>query len=88
MNFKNIKDELKDILQGKSTVSHGTAIQAAASHLRKSKKTSRMAQKNEPNREEETKELIHYINTHCLWKCDINFNSFISQYLNLSKSLF
>jgi hypothetical protein len=39
-----LKNELKNIIQGKSNVSHGELIQAIALYLRGSKKTSTMAQ--------------------------------------------
>lgn len=79
MDFKTIKYELRNILSGKSQVSHGEPIQAVASYLRESTKTSAMAQRNISNQEEEKKKLIQYINANNLWNCDIDFSSFISQ---------
>lgn len=79
MNFKNTKYELQHILQGKAEVSYGEPIQTIACYLRESTRTSSMAQRKEPNKTEETKKLINYINTHQLWNCDINFYNFISQ---------
>lgn len=38
-----------------------------------------MAKRNEPNKNEETKKLVQYINANNLWNCDINFSLFISQ---------
>jgi hypothetical protein len=61
MDFNTIKHELQNILRGKSKVSYGESIQAAANYLRKSTETGAMAQRNEPNKAEETKELIEYI---------------------------
>ncbi len=79
MKLNIVKNELQHILQGKSSVSHGELIQAIASYLRKSTETSAMAQTNEPNKKEETKNLIQYINENNLWNCDVNFSLFISQ---------
>jgi hypothetical protein len=44
MNFKEIKDELKTILQGKSQVSHGELIQTISLYLRRSKETSALVE--------------------------------------------
>ena len=79
MDFKVIKDELQLILQGKSTIGNGELIQTITAYLRKSTKTSAMAERDEPNREEETEKLIQFINANNLWNCNINFGSFISQ---------
>jgi len=79
MELNNLKHELQHILQGKSPVSQGELIQAIATYLRESTKTGAMAQANEPNKNEETKKLVQYINENNLWNCDINFGLFISQ---------
>ena len=78
MNIKTVKNELQNILSGKSEVSYGTSIQAITLYLRTSIGTSTTAQGNEPDKREETKKLIEYINNYHLWNCDINFNLFIS----------
>jgi hypothetical protein len=79
MDFNFLKHELQNILRGKGEVSNGESIQAAASYLRKSTETGAVAQRNEPNKAEETKRLIEYINANHLWNCDINFNLFLSE---------
>lgn len=63
MTAKDVKYELQNILQGKNTVSNGELIQTTANYLRKCTQTSKMAERNKPNKEEETKELIRYINS-------------------------
>jgi len=55
------KNELKDVLCGARQVSHGTLIQAAAHYLRRSQKTSSMAQKSKHFKEEETARLCQWI---------------------------
>ncbi len=78
LDSKNLKYELQNILRGEGEVSYGEPIQAIASYLRESNTASKEAQRNEPDKREETKRLIQYINTHHLWNCDINFSLFIS----------
>ncbi len=79
MDFQNTKDELKHILQGKSEVSHGTLIQTIANYLRRSQETSTMAKGSKQFKQQETKELIKFINSHQLWNCNIDFHSFITE---------
>ncbi len=76
---ENIKNELQNILQGKSEVSYGTLIQTITHFLRKGLAASSATQSNEPNKQQETKELIEYINTQQLWNCNINFDLFLSE---------
>ena len=78
MNISTIKNELQNILSGKSEVSYGESIQAITRYLRESVGTSEKTKKNESDKSEETAKLIDYINTHHLWSCDINFSLFIS----------
>ena len=79
MNFKEIKDELKTILQGKSQVSHGELIQTISLYLRRSKETSALVEAKQYSKKEETEKLIQFINAQNLWVCDIDFDLFISQ---------
>jgi hypothetical protein len=74
-----IKYELQNILRGKGEVCYGEPIQAIASYLRKCNSTSAKAQGIEPNKSEEAKRLVGFINDHHLWNCDINFELFISE---------
>ena len=78
MNHTILKNELQNILSGKSEVSYGKSIQAITAHLRESLGTGEKIKGTESGRSEETKRLIEYINTHHLWSCDINFSLFIS----------
>lgn len=79
MKNNNIQDELKNIISGKSSVSHGELIQAIANFLKESTQTSSVAQRKQPNKDQETATLIDYINKHNLWNCDINFSLFLSE---------
>jgi Serine/Threonine/Tyrosine Kinase found in polyvalent proteins len=76
--MSTIKYELQNILSGKSEVSYGESIQAITRYLRESVGTSEKTKGNEPNKSEETKKLMDYINSNHLWSCDINFGLFIS----------
>ena len=79
MNQNSIKNELQNILRGKSQVSHGTLIQTIASYLGRSQEASSMAQGSKFIKQQETKDLINFINSKQLWNCDIDFHSFISE---------
>ncbi len=79
MEYKEIKDELKNIIQGKNQVSNGELIQTIALYLRRSKETGALASTKQHSKKQETEELIKFINTHHLWVCDINFDAFISE---------
>lgn len=79
MKNNNIQDELKNILSGKSSVSHGELIQTIANFLKESTQTSSVAQRKQPNKDQETATLIDYIKKHNLWNCDINFSLFLSE---------
>ena len=79
MNISIIKDELQNILSGKSAVSHGEPLQAITSYLRESLGTSEKNQKTEYGKSEETEKLIDYINANHFWSCDINFGLFLSE---------
>ena len=72
------KNELKDVLCGASQVKHGTLIQAATRHLRRSQKTSSMAQESKHFKEEETERLCQWIEEHNFWYTPIDISSFIS----------
>jgi hypothetical protein len=79
MKYKEIKDELKNIIQGKSQVGSGKLIQTIALYLRRSKETGALASTKQHSKKQETEELIKFINTQQLWVCDINFDAFISE---------
>ena len=72
------KNELKDVLCGASQVKHGTLIQAAARYLKRSQKTSSMAQKSKHFKEEETERLCQWIEEQQLWYRTLDLTQFIS----------
>ena len=58
-----LKNELQTIISGVGNVTKGTAIQAVANHLRKSKAASKNVEEEELIKEQETQTLIEYSNT-------------------------
>lgn len=80
MDDKNtIKHELQNILSGKNKVSHGDTIQAALSYLRRSQKTSSVAEGDKYHKTEETKNLISYVSDNNLWVKNLNFSDYFSE---------
>lgn len=66
MYLKDLKNELQNILSGKSVSSYDVVIQAVAGELRTSQRTSPMAEAKHQNKKEETKKLIEFATTHNL----------------------
>jgi hypothetical protein len=58
MNISTTKNELQNILSGKSEVSYGESIQAITRYLRESLGTGEKTKENESNKSEETTALI------------------------------
>lgn len=61
MNHNNIKDELKNIFQGKGSISQGKLIEATTCYLRRSVATSGVAKTKQHNKEQEAEKLIEFI---------------------------
>ena len=74
----NIKYELQNIISGVGKHTEEDLIKAAAHHLRKSEEASRIAQKSEFTKEQETKELIEWVNQENLWFKGHDENRFIA----------
>lgn len=80
MDIKSIKDELQNIIQGKSISCQGTLIQTITNYLRTSQGTSSMAKNDKHYKQEETKILIEFCNQNNLWADDkVDFDLFISE---------
>ncbi len=79
MYLKELKNELQNILSGKSVSSYDAVIQAVASKLRTSQRASPMAEAKHQNRKEETKKLIEFASNHNLFIDTIDESKFISQ---------
>jgi Serine/Threonine/Tyrosine Kinase found in polyvalent proteins len=80
MDINSIKNELHDIIQGKSTTSQSTLIQTIASYLGASNNAGEMVKNDKQYKQKETENLIEYCNQNNLWVNDkVNFNLFISE---------
>jgi hypothetical protein len=75
----HLKNELHNIISGKSQVSHGAAIQAITGYLNRSSRAGFETKKTKQIREEETKNLIEYISEHQFWLTDIDFTQYVSE---------
>jgi indole-3-glycerol phosphate synthase len=60
MNIKSIKNELQNILSGKSGYSYDAVIQATTNHLRTRERTSPVAEGKHENKGKETARLIDF----------------------------
>jgi hypothetical protein len=73
-----MKDDIQNILSGKSQVKHHHLIQSTCSYLKRSQGTSSMAKDQQQHKEEETKSLIQFAEDNNLW-VDINIDLYVSQ---------
>ena len=74
-----MKDDIQNILSGKSQVKHYHLIQTTCSYLKGSQGTSPMAKDQQRFKEEEKKSLIQFADTNKLWVEDINIDLYLSQ---------
>jgi hypothetical protein len=80
MNFKAIKDEIQNIIYGKSGNSPKTLIRTIADYLRASERASTLVKKDKQYKQEETKKLIEFCNQNNLWVNEkVNFDLFVSE---------
>jgi hypothetical protein len=80
MNYKAIKDEIQNIIYGKSGNSQKTLIRTVADYLRASERASTLVKKDKQYKQEETKKLIDFCNQNNLWvNKKVNFELFISE---------
>jgi len=75
----HLKNELHNIISGKSQVSFGATIQAIASYLNDGSKSSIETQDSKQIREQETKRLERLITDRNLWINDIDFSQYVSE---------
>ena len=80
MDIKIVKDELQNIIRGKSETSKETLIQTIAHYLGASQRTGIMVENDKQYKQKETEKLIEYCNQNNLWVKDkVNFDLFISE---------
>lgn len=74
-----MKNELRNILSGKSPVSFGSTLQAIACYLRESTQTSSGDKDTKLFKQQEKALLENYISQQNLWVYDIDFSQYISE---------
>lgn len=93
MNLEETKNELQNILSGKSSSSYDALIQTIANYLRSGKRTSPTSQDKHNDKEEETKKLIDFATQNNLFLTNVDEANFISSgaeqkvYINDNKSV-
>ena len=75
----NLKNELHNILSGKSEVRFGTVIQAIACYIDDGAQTSSTIEIEKSLKKQETKILEDYITKNNLWIKDIDFSQYVSE---------
>ena len=75
----DLKDELHNILSGKSEVRFGAVIQTIASYLNDGEKTSSVIEIEKHFKSEEAKRLESYISEKNLWVENIDFSQYVSE---------
>jgi len=73
-----MRDDIQNILSGKSQVKHHHLIQTTCSYLKRSQGTSSTVKNQQQHKEEETKSLVQFADDNNLW-VDININLYVSQ---------
>ena len=74
-----MKNELHNILSGKSKVRFGTAIQTISRYVRESSETGTTAKSTKHYKKQETEIVEKYISENSLWINDIDFSQYISE---------
>ena len=74
-----MKDELRNIISGKSKVRDGAAIQATARYLKRSAQTGRVAKEEKHYKEKEAAGLKEYITKNNLWLGGIDIEDYVSE---------
>lgn len=79
MNIKQVKNELQNILSGKSSYSYDATIQTITSYLRTSQKTGYSFARKFQNKQEETENLITFATENNLFYNNIDKRNYISE---------
>lgn len=75
----SLKNELYDVISGKSEVRYGSAIQAVARYLGNGAPSSSGIEDTKSFKKQETKRLENYISEKHLWILDIDFSQYVSE---------
>lgn len=74
-----LKDELKSIISGTGFVTKGTAIQAVANYLRKSKAASTATKEKESVKEQEAAVILAYARLHDFFFSNVNKDRYLAE---------
>lgn len=77
--LNQLKNELHNILSGKSQVRFGGAIQATAGYLNNGEEAGRTVEKEKHLKKQEAESLEHYISYENLWVENIDFSQYVSE---------
>ncbi|MGV8993870.1 MAG: hypothetical protein ACOH1O_07190 [Flavobacterium sp.] len=77
--LNQLKNELQNILSGKSQVRFGGVIQATACYLNNGEEASRTLEKEKHLKKQEAESLEHYISDKNLWVENIDFSQYVSE---------
>lgn len=75
----HLKNELHNIISGKSEVRFGATIHAVASYLSDGTQSSPRTQNTKQIREQETKSLEQFVSEKNLWINDVDFSQYVSE---------
>lgn len=75
----HLKNELHNVISGKSQVSYGAAIQTIASYLDNGSQPSDEIESSKQIRDQKTKKLECFVTERNLWINDIDFSQYISE---------
>ena len=73
-----MKDELQNIISGKSQVRYGDAIQAVANYIGRGTSTSVTLKSSKQIKIEEAKNIRQFCDQNNFWHSNIDINSFVS----------
>lgn len=77
--LKHLKDELHNVISGKSQVRFGTTIQAITGYLKDCAQSSGNTSDKEQVKNQEKEDLENYISNNSLWIADIDFSQYVSE---------
>lgn len=75
----HLKDEIYNVLSGKSEVSLGTTIQSITCYLNNGQKASSTIENEKHLKKQEAEKLENYISKNNLWINDIDFSQYVSE---------
>jgi len=74
-----MKNELQNIISGKSQVKHGAVIQTITSYIRRSAQASGVVEQGKYFKKQETEALIKFINGNKLWLEIVDLANYVSE---------